>query len=289
MIEIRNRKMTAKIDEFGAELKSLVFGETEYIWEGIEGIWTGSSPILFPICGGLKEDRYFYNGKEYTLKKHGFARKTLFEVEEKSDNYAVFLHKSDKTTKAVFPFDYELRIIYTLIDNTLRVDYSVLNKSENEMYFSIGSHDAFKTPEGIENYQVCFEKSETLNSITVENGLLGEKTVPVLENGKCLALDEKYFVIDALIFKDVKSRSVILKSKDRKRNIRVDFPDDANLLIWHKPGAPFICIEPWSGLPDRDINPPREISEKEAIIRLGKAAEYKHTHSITLYKDETPE
>ena len=114
MITLKNEFLTASFNEVGAELKSLVFGGKEYIWEGRSEIWAGSCPILFPICGGLKDDKYTFNGKEYTLQKHGYARFKTFEIENKTDTSVVFLHKSDDETKKSFPFDYELRVIYTL-------------------------------------------------------------------------------------------------------------------------------------------------------------------------------
>ena len=56
MITIKNEFLTAKINELGAELVSLKNGENEYIWEGKKEIWPNSCPIMFPICGGLKDD-----------------------------------------------------------------------------------------------------------------------------------------------------------------------------------------------------------------------------------------
>ena len=162
MITLKNEFIKASFDEVGAELKSLVFKEKEYIWEGRSEVWAGSCPILFPICGGLKEDKYTFKGKEYTLQKHGYARFVTFEIENKTDNSVVFLHKSNDETKKSFPFDYELRVIYTLNGKTLKVDYSVKNSTDDTMYFSIGSHEGYYPPDGIEDSDVIFPKNETL-------------------------------------------------------------------------------------------------------------------------------
>ena len=180
MITLKNEFVTAKINEVGAELKSLRYNDTEYIWEGKKEVWAGSCPLMFPICGGLKEDKYTLNGKEYTLQKHGYARFKTFEVESADDTRAVFLHKSDAETKVSFPFDYELRVIYTLKGRTLSVKYEVENKGEDTMYFSIGSHEAYYTPEGIEDYDVIFEQNETLNTHAVYGSLISEQKMPVL-------------------------------------------------------------------------------------------------------------
>ena len=99
MITIKNDYLIAKINVVGAELKSLVYNDIEYIWEGKKEVWAGSCPLLFPICGGLKDDKYVLNGKEYTLQKHGYARFKTFEVESKTDSSVVFLHKSGIDTK----------------------------------------------------------------------------------------------------------------------------------------------------------------------------------------------
>ena len=125
MITLKNDKITVKINERGAELKSLFAGGREYIWCGRDEVWAESSPLLFPICGGLKDDKYTFKGKEYTMPKHGYGRKTMFEVESATDTEAVFLHKSNDDTKKCFPFDYELRIIYSIDGYALKTEYKV--------------------------------------------------------------------------------------------------------------------------------------------------------------------
>ena len=160
MIKLQNEFVTASISEVGAELKSLVCNQTEYIWEGRPEVWGFSCPLLFPICGGLKDDKYLYDSKEYILPKHGFARTAQFEVERADDTFAVFCTKSNSETKKSYPFDFELRVIYTLCQKSLKIEYEVCNKGEKTMYFSIGSHEGYYTPEGIEDYDVIFPQNE---------------------------------------------------------------------------------------------------------------------------------
>ena len=120
MIVIKNEFITAKFNEIGAELKSLKCDDYEYIWGGREDSWNRSCPILFPICGGLNDDKYVFCGKEYTLSKHGFLRDKSFEIEQITDDSVIFLSKSDADTKRRFPFDYELRVVYKLIGKSLK-------------------------------------------------------------------------------------------------------------------------------------------------------------------------
>lgn len=281
MVTIKNEYITAKINELGAELKSLVFGETEYIWEGRSEVWAGSCPLLFPICSGLKEDKYTFNGKEYTLQKHGYARFKTFEVESMTDSSVVFLHKSDIDTKQSFPFDYELRVIYTLAEKTLKIDYAVKNLTDGTMYFSIGSHEGYYTPEGIEDYDVIFPQNETLNAYVLYGNLLSNQQLPIIKDSRVLPLYDKYFTIDALVFKDLKSRTATLRNRKTGKAVKVDFPDDKYFLLWHKPNSPYICLEPWSGISDI-VGSSYDITEKEGIIPLEGKSEYNHTHSVTI-------
>ena len=281
MIAIKNEYLSASIGEVGAELKSLICDGTEYIWQGKNEVWALSCPLLFPICGGLKEDKYILDGKEYTIEKHGYIRFKNFEVESKTDQSVVFLHKSDQETKLKYPFDYELRVTYTLSEKTLKIDYSVINKTDSKMYFSIGSHEGYYTPEGIEDYDVLFSQNETLNSYVLYGNLLSNQQLPIIKDQNYLPLYEKYFTVDALVFKDLKSKSATLRNRKTGKALRVDFPDDKYFLLWHKPNSPYICLEPWSGLQDI-VGSSYDITKKEGIIALDSKSEYKHTHSITI-------
>ncbi len=281
MITLKNEYITATFNEVGAELKSLKYNDTEYIWEGKKEVWANSCPIMFPICGGLKDDRYILNGKEYTLKKHGFVRNALFEVESLSDRCVVFLNRSNDETKAQFPFDFELRVIYTLTEKTLKIDYSVKNLSLDTMYFNIGSHEGYYTPEGIEDYDVLFPQNESLDTYVLFGNLLSNNRMPIIKDQNYLPLYEKYFTIDALVFKDLKSKSATLRNRKTGRALRVDFPDDKYFLLWHKPNSPYICLEPWSGIGDI-VGSSYDITEKEGILSLEGNKEYNHTHSISI-------
>lgn len=281
MIRLKNEFLTATFNEVGAELKSLIFGGREYIWEGRSEVWAGSCPLLFPICGGLKDDKYIFNGKEYTLKKHGYARFTTFEIENKTDSSVVFLHKSDIDTKKSFPFDYELRVIYTLTDKTVKIDYSVKNLTDGTMYFSIGSHEGYYTPEGIEDYDVIFPQNETLGAYALYGNLLSNQELPIIKDSNILPLYDKYFTVDALVFKNLKSKSATLRNRKTGKAVRVDFPDADYFLLWHKPNSPFMCLEPWSGIPDI-VGSSYDITEKEGIIPLKSGTEYKSSHTLNI-------
>lgn len=277
----KNEFLSASFNEIGAELKSLVYNEVEYIWEGRKEVWNASCPLLFPICGGLKEDRYILNGREYTLQKHGFARFKKFEVENKTDVSVTFLNKSDPQTKESFPFNYELMVTYTLTDKSLAIDYSVKNLSDNTMYFNIGSHEGYYTPEGVEDYDIIFPQNETLDAYVLYGNLISNQKLPIIKDSNVLPLYDKYFTVDALVFKDLKSRSAILRNRKTGKAVRVDFPDDKYFLLWHKPGSPYICLEPWNGISDF-VDSNYDITIKEGITALDGGEVYKNSHTINI-------
>lgn len=276
---ISNDKIRCVISTMGAEIQSIIKDGKEKIWEGNPEVWSGKSPVLFPICGGLKEDKYIYEGKEYTLPKHGFGRRSEFEIEEAEQNKVTFLLCSSEETRKNYPFDFEFRITYTLSDTQIKVEYNVKNTGENDMYFSVGSHEAYACPEGIEEYSIVFEKKETLDSSVLNGNLLEYNTVCVGKNIKELPLKYDFFAIDALVFLDVKSRKVSLMHNGEKV-VDVCFDGADYLLLWTKPTGKYICIEPWCGVPDFEDSD-YDITNKRGIIKVlpGKAS--KKTHTLT--------
>ena len=232
MVTLKNDILTVSVAQKGAELKSVMRGELEYMWEARAEVWGGTSPMCFPICGGLKEDKFTFEGKEYFLKKHGYANSVEFEIEEATGERAVFLHCSNKETKEHFPFDYELRVIYTLDGDRLKVEYTVKNLSQGKMYFNVGAHEGYATPEGIEQYDVIFDKDVTLATSLVEGNLLSYESQTVMEKGRVFPLCDDYFTVDALVFKVIDTRAATLKNRTSGRTVRVEFPDANNLLLW---------------------------------------------------------
>ena len=283
MLTLQNDRVKVKINELGAELKSMVCDEKEYIWQSCKEIWNRSSPLLFPICGGLKDDKYTYNGKEYVMPKHGFGSTVSFVAEYADDKKVVLVHKSNDETKLCYPFDYELRITYELKNTALNVSYRVDNKSKGAMYFSIGAHEGYYTPEGIENYDVVFPQPETLNSYVLYGNLLSDQLLPIIKDSNVLPLYEKYFTVDALVFKELKSKSAILRSRTGTRAVKIDFDFAPYFLIWHKQNAPYICLEPWDGIQDI-VGSDYDITKKEGIIMLDRGQTYRAIHTITVLR-----
>lgn len=280
MICLKNDRLTLSIDPIGAEMRSVLLDGKEMLWNGDPAVWSGCAPVLFPVCGGFPQDKFEINGKVYDMPKHGFAKLREFSVERSSKDFVTFLLKSDEETRAQFPWDFELRITYTLHGASIDVTYSVDNCSDSDMYFSIGSHEGHACPEGIEDYDLIFDQKETLDAWVLNGNLLEHRTERVLFESKTLPLYEKYFKVDALVFKDVRSRRVTLRNRKNGRSVQVSFPGKNFLVLWMKPGAPYLCIEPWCGVQGM-IDDVLDITQKEGVERLTAGARFERTHTIS--------
>jgi galactose mutarotase-like enzyme len=275
MIILENEYLKASISTRGAELQSMYhkgFG-LEYIWNGKPEFWPKHSPVLFPVVGALKEDIFLYKGNKYRLPRHGFARDNEFEVEFLTPASASFLLRSTNETRKSYPFDFLLRLVYTLNGASLAVTYEIGNTSTEPMYFSIGAHPAFNVPltqgSEYEDYYLEFEQQENSNRYTL-NGNLVRAAVPYLDQQTILPLIPSLFYEDALIFKDLKSDRISLRNHKNAHGIHFYFSGFPYMGIWAAKDAPFVCIEPWCGIADSE-NHNQKIEEKEGIICLAPA------------------
>jgi len=275
MQTIQNDNFQVSVKETGAELcsfKSLKSGK-EYIWQAAPEVWAAHAPNLFPIIGCLKGDSFFYKSKEYKTPKHGFFRKNddVKLIEQTGNSLTYGLKYNDEYLK-IYPFKFEFRIRFTLNNNELTLEHIVINHGDEDMLFSVGGHPGFTCPlnkdEIYEDYYLKFEKNETAPTWQVtKEGLIADETLPFFDNNNIINLHPHIFDNDALVFKNLNSHKVSLKSKKSAQVLTVSFPDFNYLGIWAKPAANFVCIEPWLGIAD-SVNSDRNFEHKEALIRL---------------------
>lgn len=276
-VRISNGKLSAVINYKGAELVSFNDGFREVIWQGDERYWTSHAPILFPVCGGFKDDCYILDGVKYIMPKHGYVRKVDFSLVESNENSVTFVLSDDKTSKEGFPFEFNLFVKYTLTDK-LEIEYKVVNKGKDTMYFTIGAHEGYALEHDFSEYSIDFEAEEDLKSMTLFGNLIGDE---YLDLGKSeeLKLNYDFFAVDALVFKDIKSKKFTLKHKEVGEIASICADDSfKHLLLWTKPGAQYICIEPWVALPDK-LDSNQNIVEKPDVVKVcaGESKSFIHT------------
>ncbi len=258
---IQNEDLKCSIESIGAEIRSLIHKESgrDFIWQMDPEIWASSSPVLFPAIGKIKADHIEYQGQKYAMPKHGIIRHNEnLSFAQLSDSTCAFTLESNLRTKAQYPFQFRFRVEYELEAKSLVMRYLIENMDQVEMPFICGGHTAYACPLDADtkliDYYLQFEtsKSSLEASTLAASGLLGSKKRHfALDQGR-LFLSATIFNDDALIFADSNLGEVLLGHKDRGEILKVCFKDFTHLALWSKPGADYVCIEPWSGLPDHE-------------------------------------
>lgn len=280
---------------FGGELLSFKLDGIEKIHQGENCrdekgkiYWKRHSPVLFPIVGKLKRNQTIINGRTFEIPQHGFARDMEFEPITKLDNFHSYVLKSNKYTQARYPFDFELYNTYRQEGNKLIFIYKVINTGATNMPFGIGGHPAFKIdPDDLKrgNYYLEFaEEEDRTHFLYLVDGLVGtEYAKNKLINNKFIMLDEHTFDNDALIIKGIQNKNICLKnSRTKKTVLTMNFEGWPYLGIWSKPGAPFICLEPWQSTADR-IHSTSVFVQKQDMLVLAPGQEFEAKFSVEFF------
>ena len=287
MTIIENDLYKVAIRNQGGEITSFINKATgvEHIWQaGTE--WAWYAPHLFPVIGALNNGQLMINGNTYPMARHGFNRQSELLLIESDTQTAKFSLPYNEKTLAVYPYKFDFQIHYDLIDTALRITYKVINLDKKDIYFSVGGHPAFNVPfnkgEQYEDYYLEFEVNEKLDThLLSAEGTFSGQTVPVAMDGNKLHLTRDLFNNDALVFKNIRSRMVTIKSTKHDQSLSVEFPHFNYLGIWAKPGADFVCIEPWVGCADT-AGASIDISQKEGIQQLHAGHVFEAAYYISL-------
>jgi galactose mutarotase-like enzyme len=271
MAILENEFLKVSIRPQGAELTSVFSKQTglEHLWQADPAVWNWHAPNLFPTVGESLNKELRVGDQSYPIERHGFARKSEFALLPSTATHAVFSLRSSKQTLAVYPYRFEFQVAYALEGPTLTVTYRVLNEDSKPVYFGVGGHPAFRVPllpgEDYADYYLEFEADAALDRHLIsKDGYFTGETAAVPLDGRKLHLTKDLFNEDALVFKNLQSRSITLRSTKNSHVLTVAFPAFPYLGIWAKPAAPFVCIEPWLGCADTE-GKPVAIQDKELI------------------------
>lgn len=283
---LTNDLLTARFKSEGAELIQLIDSQgLDYVWNADERYWKRYTPILFPIVGKVMGNSYEVDDKKFILGQHGFARDQEFVMTTQTASSIVFTLEANALTRTLYPFNFILQVIYTLTGNSLAITYKVTNTDTQTIAFKIGAHPAFMCPlfenELMEDYFLEFENDEDTQMMLLnKEGFFTHETLPF--EGKRIPLSVATFKNDALVFCNLKSQAITLRSYKNTHSLRVDFEGFTHLGIWSLvTGAPFVCIEPWIGHADFEDDSPQLFSKKD-ITLLNPLAIFECTHTLSV-------
>jgi len=286
-ITIASGDLDASINPLGAELWSLTDAEgRELMTDADPRWWTGHAPLLFPFVGRSRGDVYRFDEQDYPMPQHGFARRMTFAVAERSEEAVTFRLEADAETRAVYPFDFRLDMRFAVEGRTLRMTATVSNRGEADMPCSFGYHPAFAWPlpygGAVEEHRVVFEKEEParIRKVGHEPGLIALESADSPVEGAVLAPTHAMFESDALIWDRLESRSLFWGVRGRT-GLQIDFPDTPWLGLWQKPGAHYLCVEPWAGMAD-PVGFEGDVWAKQGILRLAPGEERAFRMNVSL-------
>jgi len=280
IVALKQGKLTAKVATKGAELIDFSVDGESVLWnpDGIH--WNRTAPNLFPIVGRLMHDELVWDNQRYPMSQHGFARDSQFIILEESADVVVLELVSNEVTRVQYPFEFTFRVKYQLQEDRIKIFYSTTNNNEQLMPYSVGGHPAFALKGALDEHELWFDVQVNTQRWLIEDGYYNGKTLK-LNCGKALELNNDYFVSDAIVLRSPEFSTATLVHKSLGKLATVDCSSWDAVGFWTKPGAPFLCIEPWWGWADSQQNF-GDFATKEALHWLEPEEEESLFYEIIL-------
>ena len=260
-VSLRYGHTTATVRTLGAQITSFKGADgREVIWQADPAVWAQHAPVLFPVCGSVRDGHITIAGTSYPMTKHGFTRNPEFTVSHVGDDFVDLVLTPTEESKPMYPFDFAFHVTYRLFEGGYTTTFLIENRSDRVMPCCVGGHPGYICPmedgASFGDYQLVFEKHEDGTNTLAPNGYLadGEEHLDALQDGRVLPLSHALFdERDALIFAGLNSRSVKLVHRETGRGLQFDFPKMEVLAVWSMPhaNADYVCLEPWHGMPGR--------------------------------------
>lgn len=275
----------------GAEARAWRVDGRDLLWPGDPAIWGQISPILFPVVGWTR-DGARVNGRRYALGLHGFAAAQTFALEARSAGGARLTLNDNAETRAVYPFAFRLTIDYQLRENALEIAIEVENRGASPAPYACGLHPGFRWPFAGGPRGACeirFEKAERPEvPVIAPGGLISARKRPIPIEGAALKLSDELFADDALCFIDPASRSLRFAQPDGAA-IELALGGFPHAALWTRPGAPFLCLEAWTGYSDPE-GFAGDLMEKPGmrVLAGGETARHSATYSFIAAKGSSP-
>jgi galactose mutarotase-like enzyme len=286
LVTIRSIALSAAINPLGAELTHLRdAGGREVMTDADPAFWTGHAPILFPVVGMPFEETIRVDGTAYPMKKHGFARHSRFETVDVAEDRVTFALTDSAETRAAYPFAFRLELTYRLDGATLWIEARIANPADAPLPASFGFHPAFAwpLPYGADRaaHRILFDADEPddLRTIAADGTIATARRSSPLD-GRELVLRDDLFTDDALVWDHVRSQAVTYGAASGP-HLRIAFPDTPMLGIWTKPGAAYVCVEPWHGIADPE-GYTGEFRDKPGVFEVPAGGEKRIGMSVTL-------
>lgn len=284
LTRIANDQITVDIAALGAEMQSIQTRDgRHWLWHGDATYWTGRSPLLFPIVGKAPNDTVTVDGVPFQMSQHGFARRSNFSLMVEESDRCVYRLTASEASRAMYPFDFELDVEHRVEGRAVVVSAIVTNRDHKIMPFGIGFHPAFAwplpgaagAPHGVE-----LDEGGAPALHRLSGGLVDPRTLPSPFEAGRLTLDHSLFADDAMLFPDGAGAGLVYGPVEGP-SVHFTWENLPNFALWTKPGAGFVCLEPWHGTA-AEIGGSEELSERPYSELLGPGATARYSFRAEL-------
>lgn len=274
---LENERLLIEVEARGSELTRIYDKKNhrEVLWNADPAFWPKHSPLLFPIIGACYKKTYRVDSKEYHIPNHGFAWTSDFVfVKEGEELEAEFVSSAE--SKELYPYDFKVTVGHKLEDNKIIVSWQVENTGAEEMFYSIGAHPAFRMPEGkkTSDMYLAFPGKQELPFYRISEKSCAIKDVVKnlpLDKDSCVKITEEFWNENVYIFDHQELDTVALYHEDKTPYVLLHSKGFPYFGVWTKPGAPFVCLEPWQGRCDTE-GYTGEFKDKDGIRALAAGA-----------------
>lgn len=177
-------------------------------------------PILFPYMGALDDDTLLLDGERFPALLHGIVHTNQWKVDDVAPSFASFSTQSNDESFKYYPFLFNLVVNVTLINNEIKYEMVVKNRSDKVMPCDIGFHPFFRI--------------KNLSDISL------------LIDGKELSLTEERV-------EQIKTTGYLVKGvqeivcEEYGEKIKIECLENLpNVFLWSGKPEQFIVIEPWT-------------------------------------------
>lgn len=283
---LSNDHLSLAVSDLGAEMQRLTTHDgRDLLWDGDAAYWSGRAPILFPIVGRAADNRIAVGPFEAEMAQHGFARRSVFALEDASQDMCRHVLSDTEVTRAIYPFSFALRVTHQLRGGAVKVRVEIENCDDQDMPFGFGFHPAFRWPlPGAKGqpHQIILDNGAEPALTRLEGGLLPDHVQASPFKAGKLTISSDQFHDDAMIFPEGAGEGLSFGVENGPQ-LKFKFENLPNLALWSKPGAPFLCVEPWHGMAAR-AGASAQISDRPYSVALasGKSAQFGYQVEVQL-------
>jgi galactose mutarotase-like enzyme len=282
-IRFGNEQLTVEVSPLGSEMQSIVTSDGQsWLWHGDPAFWSGRSPVLFPMVGRSPNDQVSIEGQRYWMNQHGFARRSEFTLVDSGADFCRFELVASEASKGMYPFDFVLRLEHRVEGRAVVVTAEVSNRDHRPMPYGIGFHPAFLWPlpgcAGLEHH-VTLDNGRAPVLIRLSGGLVAPFAHPSPFKAGAMTLSPDLFEADAMLFPEGAGAGLTYAAGQRA--VHFTWENLPNLAIWSKPGAPFVCLEPWHGTA-AEVGENDALDERPYVEILGPGASGRYSFRAEL-------